>query len=1271
MNGSHKALRGKIHEKKIILSGKSESLARPFEWVIGYVPVENGSYLAVVKSLLCHLPRCRRGHLLPPKYYERNGILEMKRIRKQVWSLLLTVALILTQLPTTAYAATEATVEYEDENGVSRTVTATVLDGSTVTLEGSTTNGWYVAMGDLTINQTITVNGDVKLILATGCSLEVIGNDGAGINVTGTNRLSIYGQPGRPGTLNATGESSGAGIGGSSEGQDGGIITIYGGTVNASGGSGAGIGGAYGGGAGGIITIYGGTVNATSHRGAGIGSGGTYYNDNDSNGGIITIYGGTVTATSDSGAGIGGGDAAGRGGSGGTITIYGGSVKATSLKGAGIGVGDNGDYDDRSSIIIIYDGTVDATSNGETGIGGGKSNVTIYDGSVNATSNIKAGIGGINSTITIHDATVTANSIGGTYSTVVITGENTTPGTIIQNPDNTNPTIQNFTPGVAGAPINGNIVITFSEAMRSSYGTVTADNNIGTLTGSWDIDRKVYTVPYTGLNYSTLYTVTLSGFKDAAGNTMTDDSRSFTTENQPLSPSVSPNALTVRRGDTGSFTISFGQGVTAVSGAAITIADSTIASVDTVSLVSPGAITVIGHKAGTTDITVTFNDTTPTTATVSVTVETVTPVWSSGSTLTASEVTHTGAVLTWAGVQDASEITGYKLYKNGTELALVAGNVSQYTVTGLSASTSYLFEVQAVNVDGIWTTNGPSVTVTMNAYSFDTGTNNSTDTKAIIPQPEGQPDYPVITGFEVMSVVDNHGHAVATISESELSDAIKKAQSEAMAQGKTSNGIGIVANLKLPDTATSLGVTLDRAALQKLVDTGVKEFHINSEFISLKLDLMALKELLSKSTGDVTITVKPVDHLLDEAKELIGTRPVYDITISYVKDGETVDISSLGQGTAALSIPYSPDEDEATGYLSGIYVDSKGYATRIGDSVYDENAGSILASTDHFSIFGIGYMAPANRFTDTSMHWAKEAIDYVVSRGLLTGSSDTTFSPNKAITRGMLATALGRLANVDTNLYKVSSFTDVKTESTYQPYIEWAYKKGILQGIGGGEFAPDRTVTREEVAIIFVNYAKVTGYTLPITRKLNTFADYSSIGRSYQAAVKTLQQAGILMGGSENAFNPQAIATRGEVSTMLYRYIKLTIASTTAQGWALDDAGQYLYFRDGKALTGWQKLAGSSYYFEENGVLKTGWVKDGNKWRYYNRNKAVVGWQTIRTGKRSHRYYFTEDGFMVSNKWLRIGGKWYYFYPDGYLAVNTTIDGYKIDKNGVRKTKSK
>ncbi len=172
----------------------------------------------------------------------------------------------------------------------------------------------------------------------------------------------------------------------------------------------------------------------------------------------------------------------------------------------------------------------------------------------------------------------------------------------------------------------------------------------------------------------------------------------------------------------------------------------------------------------------------------------------------------------------------------------------------------------------------------------------------------------------------------------------------------------------------------------------------------------------------------------------------------------------------------------------------------------------------------------------------------MVGRGLFSGTTDTAFVPDTAMTRGMLVTTLGRLSGADVSNYKTSSFTDVKAESAFLPYIEWAYTKGIIHGIGNEMFAPDRLITREEIALILQNYATATEYTFPVIRETISFADNSSIGSSYRDAVKAMQQAGIMIGDNNNKFNPKAGATRAEAASMLHRYIKLTIAPLNNTG---------------------------------------------------------------------------------------------------------------------------
>ncbi len=221
------------------------------------------------------------------------------------------------------------------------------------------TDGWYVLDDDIDYKEYLDIDGDVKMILMNGKTM----NAHNGIRIKTDKKLTIYGQDGNTGKIKADGS-----IGGKGDIYAGELI-IHGGTIdcksashnNAAIGSGNGDNNKNAGYK--AITIYDGNVTATGGGGgAGIGSG---QECNDDKQGPITIYGGTVNATGgNGGAGIGGGEESGNG----PIYIYGGSVTATGgAASAGIGVGEDSHL---CNDIYILGGTVNATGGADgDGIG--------------------------------------------------------------------------------------------------------------------------------------------------------------------------------------------------------------------------------------------------------------------------------------------------------------------------------------------------------------------------------------------------------------------------------------------------------------------------------------------------------------------------------------------------------------------------------------------------------------------------------------------------------------------------------------------------------------------------------------------------------------------------------------------------------------------------------------------------------------------------------------------------------------------------------------
>ena len=415
--------------------------------------------------------------------------------------------------------------------------------------------------------------------------------------------------------------------------------------------------------------------------------------------------------------------------------------------------------------------------------------------------------------------------------------------------------------------------------------------------------------------------------------------------------------------------------------------------------------------------------------------------------------------------------------------------------------------------------------------------------------------------------VDSKGNAVIT--RSIVADVISVAQSDSIKHGNTKNGIAVVVPVEISKALAGVQITLKADALDKLVSSGVKRFTIDTDSMAdFGFMLDTLKELNRQTTGDLILKMKKTAVTSQEAETAIGNRPVYDITLWEVKNGKETAVNLSGK-TVSIAIPYTPAKNEKPGNLYAVYVDENGNVQWISKSSYNMDQKAVIFAAEHFSIYGIGYKNQIPAFTDVNNHWAKDNMLFVVSRGLLSGTSATTFSPNTGMTRGMFVTALGRLAGVDPTDYQASRFTDVKEDAYYAPYVNWAAKTGVVSGTTDTTFAPDTNINREQMAVIMKNYAAKLGYTIPKTLEVVNFADSAGISSWAKEAVKSMQQAGILAGKTNNCFDPAGTATRAEVATVLRRFVEIVIDPQTANGWVQNDSGEWSYYKNGDLVKGW------------------------------------------------------------------------------------------------------
>ena len=136
----------------------------------------------------------------------------------------------------------------------------------------------------------------------------------------------------------------------------------------------------------------------------------------------------------------------------------------------------------------------------------------------------------------------------------------------------------------------------------------------------------------------------------------------------------------------------------------------------------------------------------------------------------------------------------------------------------------------------------------------------------------------------------------------------------------------------------------------------------------------------------------------------------------------------------------------------------------------------------------------------------------------------------------------------------------------------------------------------------------------------------------------------------------------------IYHYNQAAVGYNMKTGWVQDGGNWYYFDDDGIMQTGWVTgipgFEGKWFYFADNGIMQTNcFVQDGENWYYLNDDG------TMRTGWLQYEgnwYYFGDDGIMQTSRWVQDEENWYYLNDDGTMLRDAyTPDGYYVDENGI------
>ena len=185
-------------------------------------------------------------------------------------------------------------------------------------------------------------------------------------------------------------------------------------------------------------------------------------------------------------------------------------------------------------------------------------------------------------------------------------------------------------------------------------------------------------------------------------------------------------------------------------------------------------------------------------------------------------------------------------------------------------------------------------------------------------------------------------------------------------------------------------------------------------------------------------------------------------------------------------------------------------------------------------------IAAYEQFQDIDRNaWSYDGIAYCVARGLMSGTSDTTFAPFAVATRAQIVQILYNLAG-EPAVTGETKFTDL-TQDWYQDAVLWAYQTGVVAGTSATTFAPEKPVTREQIAVILMGYADMVQH-LKHTwtpADLSAFPDGGQVSDWARDAMADAVALGLISGAQTKdgtLLLPQNSATREQVATILMEF---------------------------------------------------------------------------------------------------------------------------------------
>ena len=178
-----------------------------------------------------------------------------------------------------------------------------------------------------------------------------------------------------------------------------------------------------------------------------------------------------------------------------------------------------------------------------------------------------------------------------------------------------------------------------------------------------------------------------------------------------------------------------------------------------------------------------------------------------------------------------------------------------------------------------------------------------------------------------------------------------------------------------------------------------------------------------------------------------------------------------------------------------------------------------------------------DKFNDINGHWAEANIKKMARLNIVNGVSKDEFAPEQSVTRNQMIAMIVRMLEIDTSSDYELPFKDVNKGSWDYDVIKGAYKAKIVNGTSDTTFEPNKKITREQMMVMMMNAIKYKNIQ-NIDKQNKAITDYKDHSKVSTWANTSMQEAlnmGLITGKTESTIEPQGVATRSQAVTILAR----------------------------------------------------------------------------------------------------------------------------------------